>query len=132
MRCEFKLIAMRDMYHNVKHSRPVGKWKIEDHRKPQKEGRSNRTKSDSKLYQASSLLRLVRVYAARSLELCWRCIIWYKIIGHGAITFPIQHCGRDKGMPMGRSVNWENMARRKEQDSGKRGVESSLYDCLGV
>ena len=41
-------------------------------------------------------------------------------------------CEEDKGMPRGRSVNWENMARWKGQDSGTREVESSLYDSLGV
>jgi hypothetical protein len=72
MRYEFKLVAMRDSYHNIKHPRPVGKWKIKDYRKSQKESGSDRTKSDSKPCQASSLLRLIRIYAAGSLELCGR------------------------------------------------------------
>ena len=45
---------------------------------------------------------------------------------------PDQYCEGDKGMPRGRSGNWEHMARRKGLDSGTREVESSLYDSLGV
>ena len=62
----------------------------------------------------------------------------WELSGGLRYTAPAEHvsselyCEEDKGMLRGRSVNWENMAGWKGQDSGTREVESSLYDSLGL
>jgi hypothetical protein len=42
------------------------------------------------------------------------------------------YCGRDKGKPKGRSLNWEAWQEGKGRSQGLVGWKRFLYACLGV